>query len=93
MPPVSFSELFGAEEQSNADAQGFQRQESIFGNDNIDEELKDFDPMEELLTMRNQDDKSMDPQLRKSVWKMNYQMKNELTAKSQKAKLIEEHLL
>jgi len=46
------------------------------------EELDDFDPLAELdKNLKNLDNEHMDANERKSVWKMNYKMKNELQSK------------
>jgi hypothetical protein len=50
-----------------------------------------FDPLAELEALKQQN--SMDPAQRKSVWKMNYKLKNSLELKVQKEELINTHLL
>jgi hypothetical protein len=47
----------------------------------MNDELKDFDPLADLHSMK---ENNLDAAERKSVWKMNYQMKNEQGAKVKK---------
>lgn len=56
----------------------------------MDEELKDFDPLGDLHNLKVQ---NLDAAERKSVWKMNYKMKNELGQKTKKQELINGHLI
>ena len=41
-----------------------------------------FDPLTELDRQKQLEDKNLDALQRKSVWKMNYKMKNELEART-----------
>lgn len=58
------------------------------------EELDNFDPLAELdSNIKMLKDESMDAHQRKSVWKMNYKMKNELASKTAKSQIVQESLL
>ena len=55
-----------------------------------EEELDDFDPMAELMRLKDSD---MDQNQRKSIWTMKYRMKNDLNQKAQKEEIINQKLL
>ena len=54
----------------------------------IREELDNFDPLSDLNEFQNKLDSNLDSNQRKSVWKMNYKMKNELSQKDAKNKVV-----
>ena len=57
-------------------------------------ELDNFDPLAELESnMNDLNNKEMDPAERKSVWKMNYHMKNKMNKENEKLKVINEDIL
>ena len=108
MPPVGFEELFGHDQPNEPaqwqdaslfknDSEEIRRrntiQRGIFfdeNEENMADELKDFDPLADLHSMK---EKNLDAAERKSVWKMNYQMKNELGEKNKKDMLVNDGLL
>ena len=54
----------------------------------IREELDNFNPLDDLKEFQNKLDSNLDSNQRKSVWKMNYKMKNEHSQKDAKNKVV-----
>ena len=52
-------------------------------------ELEEFDPLAELENnLKNHNSQEMDPNERKSVWKMNYHMKNDKKKEGDKINVV-----
>lgn len=108
MPPLGMDELFGGDSKAQEDvweslpsnllnvpeqnnAGGLQKKVSFM--EEHDKLMDDFDPLAELMQSHENKNKDVDQNQRRTIWKMNYKMKNEKDQREEKMNLIDNTLL